>query len=262
MNPTYLSKIPYDEGVELKTRMDMRRLSFAGKAVAQALAYTEKEVKPGVTALYLEEVCRTFLFREYGDSNPAHPEEFPHFLSVSVNEAAVHGLPDKRKLKSGDVVTLDLAAKLDGWYGDCAVSVPVGTVAPEAMRLIEAGRRASEAGIAAVRSGGGRLGDIGSAIGEVLDELGFRVIENLAGHGVGRKIHEAPTVLNSGEAGVGAPIVPGMVFTVEPVVTAGKPIVVPSGDGYGLVTEDGFPTALFEHTIAVTSEGLRVLTEE
>jgi methionyl aminopeptidase len=188
-----------------------------------------------------------------------HTGEFPRFLSVSINETAVHGVPGPEKFSGGDLVTLDLALRIDGWYGDAALTVPVGTVAPERMRLLEAARAATDAGIAAVRAGG-RLGDVGAAIGRVLSRDDFRVIENLAGHGVGMELHEAPTVLHSGEAGVGAPIVPGMVFTVEPVVTAGEPIVVAGDDGYSFVTRDGEPTALFEHTIAVTADGVRTLT--
>lgn len=259
MSPAYLSKVPYEEGVVLKTRLDLKRLSFAGVCVARTLSRIASEVKSGVPASYLEEVCTGFLAAEYSGFSIEHSKMFPYHLAVSINETAVHGIPDRTLLRRGDLVTLDLALKVDGWYGDSALTVPVGSLSPEKMRLMEAAREATAAGIAAIHPGG-RLGDIGAAVGRVLSERGLRIIENLAGHGVGMELHEPPTVLHSGEAGVGAPIVPGMVFTVEPVITSGEPIVIDKGDGYGLVTRDGAPAASFEHTLAVTSEGVICLT--
>ncbi|MFO7848349.1 MAG: type I methionyl aminopeptidase [Spirochaetia bacterium] len=243
----------------LKTRRDLKRLTFSGSCVARTLSRIASEVKPGVPSSYLEEVCRSFLAKELSGFRVEHSRMFPRYLAVSINETAVHGIPGDTLLRGGDLVTLDLALKIDGWYGDSALTVPVGTLSPEKMRIIEAAKEATDAGIRAIRPGG-RLGDIGAAVGKVLAERGLRVIENLAGHGVGMELHEPPTVLHSGEAGVGDPIVPGMVFTVEPVVTPGEPIVVAGEDGYGLVTRDGAPTASFEHTLAVTSEGVVCLT--
>ena len=260
MSETYISKVPYDDGVVLKTRLDLRKLAESGRCVARTLAVVAAEVKPGVPASYLEELCNSFLEKEYAESILEMPEDFPHYISVSVNEVAVHGVPTSLRLRGGDIVTLDVALRLDGWFGDSAVTVPVGTVAPARMRLIEHERGATEAGIAAVKAGG-RLGDIGAAVSRKAESCGCRIIENLAGHGVGQELHEAPTVLHSGERSVGPPIVPGMVFTVEPVLTTGDPIVVPEGDGPAFRTRDGSITALFEHTIAVTSEGVWKLTE-
>ena len=260
MSETYISKVPYDDGVVLKTRFDLEKLSEAGRCVARTLAVAAAEVKPGVPASYLEEVCKGFLEKEYGERVLETPEDFPHFISISENEVAVHGVPSSRRLRGGDIVTLDVALRLDGWFGDAAVTVPVGTIAPAKMRLIEHAKSATEAGIAAVKAGG-RLGDIGAAITTELGPCECRVIENLAGHGVGQELHEAPTVLHSGESSIGQPIVPGMVFTVEPVLTAGDPIVVKESGGPAMRTRDGEVTALFEHTIAVTSDGVWKLTE-
>lgn len=260
MISTLLSKVPYEEGVVLKTKRDLKRLSYSGRCVGATLSRVSSEIKAGVSTNYLEEVCRAYLSRECGESRVEKVEDFPTYLSVSVNDVAVHGVPSSYLLRGGDVVTIDLAVRIDGWYGDAAVTVPVGTASPDTMRLIKAARKATDSGIASI-SAGGRFGDIAAGIGCVADRAGYRIIENLAGHGVGEKLHEAPTVLQQGEEGVGAPIVPGMVFTVEPVLTAGEPVVVESADGYGLVTRDGERTALFEHTVAVTSEGVHVLTD-
>lgn len=254
-----LTRRPFEEGVILKTRRDMDKMRSAGACVSNVLRRLSSEVKPGLPGSYLEELCRKILERDYASYRVEKSEDFPSYLSVSLNETAVHGVPSSARIRQGDLVTLDLALRIDGWFADSALTVAAGPVSPENMALLRAAREANEAGIAAVH-GGGRLGDIGAAIAEFLATTGMRVVENLAGHGVGQSLHEAPTVLHRGERGIGAPIVPGMVFTVEPVVCLGRPEIERGEDGYCLRTTDGRPTALFEHTISVTSEGVECLT--
>lgn len=227
--------------------------------VADVLREVAKYVRPGVSTDTLEKICeRRLQVRRKSVKIEKFPD-FPDYLSISVNDTAVHGLPCERKLGNGDIVTLDLVLKVNGWYGDAALSLPVGTVAPRHARLIEAARKASLAGIEMVRAGG-RIGDVAAAVEASAAASGVNLFEGLVGHGVGQELHEGPTVFVKGEAGVGQPIVPGMVFTIEPVVTFGNPGYYTADDGFSLITEDGEYTAVFEHTVAVFSDRTEILT--
>jgi len=187
---------------------------------------------------------------------------FPCVLCTSVNSEVVHGIPSsKRVLKDGDIVSVDFGVVVDGYYGDAAITVPVGEkIDPKTARLLEVTERSLHAGIAAVRPGA-TLGDVGAAVQGVVEAEGFSVVRDFVGHGIGVHMHEDPQVPNFGQAGRGMKLKTGMVIAIEPMVNAGGPDVQVLGDGWTAVAKDGSMSAHFEHTVAVTATGARVLTE-
>jgi methionyl aminopeptidase len=187
---------------------------------------------------------------------------FPCVLCTSINQEVVHGIPSKKRvLKEGDIVSVDCGAIVDGYYGDAAITVPVGEkIAPDTARLLVATEKSLYAGIAAVKPGA-TLGDIGAAVQGVVEAEGFSVVRDFVGHGIGSHMHEDPQVPNFGEAGSGMRLKAGMVIAIEPMVNAGKPDVRVLRDGWTAVTNDGSMSAHFEHTVAVTDTGAKVLTE-
>lgn len=259
-NRAVLSKRPYEEEVVLKTKEEVMRLSRAGRIVAGILKELKPAVRPGVTTDSLELLCKERIdFHSKKWTIDRYPD-FPTYLSISVNDTAAHGAPGGYKLHTGDIVTLDLVLRVNGWYGDAAVTVPVGAVKPEHAALIRAAELATSRGIVKARAGA-RIGDIGAEIDAVAKGCGCGVIENLIGHGIGRTLHEGPAVYSNGELGVGAPIVPGMVFTVEPVLTTGDGLIFSKKGETAYQTIDKMCTAVFEHTIAVLSDRTLILTK-
>ena len=215
-------------------------------------------IAPGVTPYSLDQLAAEMLKKNSARSAVAGG--FPGTICVSVNETAVHGIPSSLPLKEGDLLTLDLALSLDGWCGDAAWCCLVGSRGDgNTRRLLKAAWRACQAGIAAVRAGG-RLGDIGYAINQEADAHRCRVIEECVGHGIGTSLHEEPVVPNTGMSGAGARIVPGMVFTIEPVLSLGSGAISKASDGWSMVASDGSVTAQFEHTVAVFRDFTEVLT--
>src|SRR6202044_2310015 len=183
-------------------------------------------------------------------------------LCTSVNSEVVHGIPSpKRVLKDGDIVSVDFGVVVDGYYGDAAITVPVGSIDANAARLLKATEDSLKAGIAAVKPGA-TLGDVGAAVQNVIEGEGFSVVRDFVGHGIGVHMHEDPQVPNFGEAGQGMKLKVGMVIAIEPMVNAGKPDVQVLDDGWTAVASDGSMSAHFEHTVAVTATGARILTEE
>ena len=236
----------------------MRR---AGRVVREVLELLRGHVKPGVTTMDLEKIAVARLdelgvkaaFKGYGG--------FPCVLCASVNSEVVHGIPSpKRVLKEGDIVSLDFGAIVDGYYGDAAITVPVGAIDAETARLLKVTEASLHAGIAEVRPGA-TLGDIGAAVQGVVEAEGFTVVRDFVGHGIGVHMHEDPQVPNFGQAGRGMKLRAGMVIAIEPMVNAGKPDVMVQEDGWTAVTTDGSMSAHFEHSVAVTATGARVLTE-
>jgi methionyl aminopeptidase len=254
-----INKRPYEEEVQLKTKEEILRLSRAGHVVARILKELESAVRPGTTTGSIEALCCQRVVHYSRKWKIERFPEFPTFLSISVNDIAAHGSPGEYMLRTGDLVTLDLVLRVNGWYGDSATTVPVGMVTPEHAQLIRAARCATTSGIAQAKAGG-RIGDIGAEIAAVAGSNGCNVIENLIGHGIGRNLHEGPAVYSSGELGVGAPIVPGMVFTIEPVLTTGYGRISAVAGQPAYRTDDHCRTALFEHTVAVLSDRTLVLT--
>lgn len=237
----------------------MRR---AGKVVREVLELVRANVKPGATTLDLEKMAEARM-TEMG-AKPAFKgyHGFPCVLCTSVNSEVVHGIPSKKRvLKEGDIVSVDCGAIVDGYYGDAAITIPVGEkIAPDTARLLKVTEASLNAAIAVVRPGA-TLGDVGAAVQGVVEAEGFSVVRDFVGHGIGSQMHEDPQVPNFGQAGSGMKLRAGMVIAIEPMVNAGKPEVRVLRDGWTAVTDDGSMSAHFEHTVAVTDTGARILTE-
>ncbi|MFJ7150601.1 type I methionyl aminopeptidase [Streptomyces sp. NPDC100445] len=252
--------------VELKTKTSIAAMHAAGQVVGQALTAVREAARVGVSLLELDEVAREVL-RAAGASSPFlgyRPSfattPFPAVICASVNDAIVHGIPTGYRLGDGDLLSVDCGAVLDGWAGDSAISFVVGRPRPEDLRLIDTAERALAAGIDAAVPGG-RVGDIAHAIGRVCRAAGYGIPHGFGGHGIGRRMHEAPDVPNEGRPGRGFPLRPGMVLAIEPMVIAsGKDTYYEADDGWTLRTSDGSRAAHAEHTVAITEDGPRVLT--
>jgi len=218
-------------------------------------------VKPGVTTFDLEKAAVARLAELGVKAAFKGYHGYPCALCTSVNSEVVHGIPSqKRVLKEGDIVSVDFGVVVDGYFGDSAITVPVGAVDADVARLLAVTEKSLHAGIAVVRPGA-TLGDVGAAVQDVVEAEGFSVVRDFVGHGIGVHMHEDPQVPNFGERGRGMKLKVGMVIAIEPMVNAGKPDVEVLGDGWTAVAKDGSMSAHFEHTVAVTATGARVLTE-
>lgn len=234
----------------------------AGRISAYALRVVGEAIQPGVTTEYLDQIAESAI-RSQG-ATPAFLgyHGFPKTLCTSLNNEIVHGIPSTRvKLAEGDLVTVDVGAVFDGYYGDNAATFPVGQVSDQAARLVATTKRALDAGIEACRAGN-RLYDIGAAIQTIAEGAGFSVVREYVGHGIGRQMHEDPNVPNYGRPGTGPKLEVGMVFAIEPMVNAGGSETAQLADGWTVVTLDGSLSAQFEHTVAITPQGPQVLTCE
>ncbi|MEU1400906.1 type I methionyl aminopeptidase [Streptomyces sp. NPDC005728] len=253
--------------VELKTDTSIDAMHVAGQVVGRALTAVRQAADVGVSLLELDEVAREVL-REAGASSPFlgyrpsfAPTPFPAVICASVNDAIVHGIPTRYRLRDGDLVSVDCGAALDGWVGDSAISFVTGRPRPSDLRLIETAERALAAGIEAAVVGN-RIGDIAHAVGRICRTAGYGIPAGFGGHGVGRRMHEDPEVPNEGRPGRGLPLRHGMVLAIEPMLVAsGKDGYHEASDGWTLRTNDGSRAAHVEHTVAITETGPRVLTE-
>lgn len=245
--------------ITCRSAAEIERLARVNRLVGQVLKELMGVVAPGVSTRDLDELAERRLLE--AGALPAFKgyHGYPATICASVNEQVIHGIPNTRPLVEGDIVSIDMGAKLDGFFGDSAVTVPVGRVSPEAARLLEVTRSSLERALAAVRPGG-RVHDIGAAVQQHVEAHGYSVVREFVGHGIGTSLHEEPQIPNYGTAGRGARLAEGMVLAIEPMVNAGKPAVKVLGDGWTAVTKDGSLSAHFEHTVVVTSEGCRVLT--
>ncbi|MGY5101262.1 type I methionyl aminopeptidase [Streptomyces sp. 900105245] len=252
--------------VELKTDASIDAMHAAGRVVGRALTAVRHAARVGVSLLELDEIAREVL-REAGASSPFlgyrpsfAPTPFPAVICASVNDAIVHGIPTRYRLRDGDLLSVDCGAELDGWAGDSAVSFVVGRPRPADLRLVDTAERALAAGIEAAVPGN-RIGDIAHAVGSVCRTAGYGIPQGFGGHGVGRRMHEDPEVPNEGRPGRGLPLRPGMVLAIEPMLIAsGRDHYYEADDGWTLRTTDGSRAAHAEHTVAVTESGPRVLT--
>jgi methionyl aminopeptidase len=251
----------------IKTEQEIEILREGGKRLAAILDKVAKKVAPGISAMELDEYAEQ-LIREGGDE-PAfkgyqpshHMEPYPASLCVSVNNQVVHGIPKKEViLKEGDIVSIDLGLKHKGMFTDHAVTVAVGKVSKKDEELLRATKEALMTGIQAAR-GGARVGDIGYAIQSFVKKHGYGIVRDLAGHGVGREIHEDPFIPNYGKAGKGEHLVPGMVVAIEPMLNLGGDDTIVDADGYTVKTADGSKSAHFEHTVLITEGEPEILTE-
>lgn len=242
-----------------KSPVEVGRMRAANALVASVLSELERLVAPGVTTLDLDAVAERQI-REAGGV-PAFKgyQGYPSTLCASVNQAVVHGIPNDAPLADGDIVSLDMGVVLDGFYGDSAITVPVGAVPNRVTELLDVTRAALELAIAQVKDGG-HVSDIGHAVQRHVEAHGFAVVREFVGHGIGTKLHEEPQIPNYGEPGRGPRLASGMVLAIEPMVTMGGAAVKVLGDGWTAVTRDGSLAAHFEHTVAVTDTGPDVLS--
>jgi methionyl aminopeptidase len=248
--------------VVLKSTDEIEKMRRAGQVVREVLELVRSHVKPGATTLDLEKLAEARIAAL--GAKPAFKgyHGYPCVLCTSVNSEVVHGIPSKKRvLKEGDIVSVDCGAVVDGYFGDAAITVPVGEkIAPTTAQLLRVTEASLRAGIAVVKPGA-TLGDIGAAVQGVVEAHGFSVVRDFVGHGIGVNMHEEPQVPNFGEAGRGMKLRAGMVIAIEPMVNAGKPEVRVLKDGWTAVTDDGSMSAHFEQTVAVTDTGARILTE-
>jgi methionyl aminopeptidase len=242
-----------------KSPSELEKMREANALVAQVLWELASLVAPGVTTAELDAAAEKAV-RAAG-AEPAFKgyRGYPATLCASINEQVVHGIPSKRPLASGDIVSLDMGVRLKGFYGDSAITVPVGTVSNDVETLLRVTQEALDKGIAQVRIGG-RISDIGHAIQQHVEAHGFSVVREFVGHGIGSALHEEPQIANYGEPGRGPRLAEGMTLAIEPMVNMGKPAVRLLADGWTAVTRDGSLSAHFEHTVAVTKDGPVVMT--
>jgi len=242
-----------------KSPAELEKMRAANQVVARILEELAAMVAPGVSTADLDAAAESRV-RAAG-AEPAFKgyRGYPATLCASVNEQVVHGIPNRNPLKAGDIVSLDMGVKLNGYYGDSAVTVPVGPVREDVSKLLLVTQEALEKGIAQVRLGG-RISDIGHAIQAHVEVNGFSVVREFVGHGIGASLHEEPQIANYGEPGRGPRLAEGMTLAIEPMVNMGKAAVKVLSDGWTAVTKDGSLSAHFEHTVAVTKNGPLVLT--
>ena len=245
--------------IELKTPGELERMRQAGRIVAQLLTHLAALLRPGLKTKALDEAAREELKRSGAEPAFLGYRGYPATVCVSVNEEVVHGIPGERRIREGDLVSLDAGCIVDGFYSDAATTVPVGAASPEALRLTETTRRALEEGIAQAVVGR-RLSDISHAVQQAVEREGFGVVRDFVGHGIGRALHEDPPIPNFGPPNVGPRLQAGMVLAIEPMVTLGGYDVQVLADGWTAVTKDRSLAAHFEHTVAVTERGPAVLT--
>lgn len=247
--------------ITLRNRTEIARIRAACQVVARVLRFLEGRVEPGVSTGDLDRWAEEFILRHPG-AEPAFKGlyGFPCTLCTSVNEEVVHGIPTaERKLREGDIVSIDVGVRLDGYYGDAAVTIPVGEPSARARQLLEATKLALQRGIE-VAQPGAQIGDISAAIQETVEAAGFSVVRELVGHGIGTCPHEEPQVPNYGRRGQGVRLRPGLVIAIEPMVNAGGHGIRTLDDDWTIVTADGGLSAHFEHTVAITERGAAVLS--
>jgi methionyl aminopeptidase len=244
-----------------KSATELEKMRRSGRIVRQVLDSVKALVKPGVTTMDLEKAAEKQI-KELA-AKPAFKGyyDYPCVLCTSVNHEIVHGIPSaKRVLKDGDIVSIDCGVVLDGYYGDAAITVPVGeTLEPQLKKLLEITEKSLYRGIEAARIGN-TVGDVGAAVQELVEANGFSVVREFVGHGIGERLHEEPQIPNYGQPGRGPKLAEGMVLAIEPMVAMGRPETRVLGDGWTAVTRDGSLSAHFEHTIALTASGPLVLT--
>ena len=242
-----------------KSAAEVARIAAAGRVLGECLDMLAAETAAGVTTAQLDALAERFIREGGGVPTFLGYRGFPASICASPNDMVVHGIPGSYKVADGDVLSLDVGVTLEGYVADSALTVPVGTVPAESLRLLDATRESLEAGLAECHAGR-RLGDVSHAVQEVVEAAGYSVVRSLVGHGVGRAMHEDPQIPNYGPAGRGPRLEEGMVLAIEPMVNAGSYDVVMGDDGWAISTSDGSLSAHFEHTVAVTDKGPRVLT--
>lgn len=248
--------------IYIKSPEEIELMRPACRAVAVTLRKLRSVVRPGLSTLDLDRFAFDCLKEMNAKPAFLNYNGYPATLCVSVNEEIVHGIPSaKRILRNGDIVSMDMGAVINGFYGDAAITVPVGEISGGAAKLIEVTERSLDTGLSKVKAGA-RLGDVSSAISNYAEAHGMGVIEEFTGHGVGRRLHEDPSIPNYGCPGTGPVLKPGMTLAIEPMLSLGDPELIILKDGWTAITEDGSYAAHFEHTVVVTEDGCEILTKE
>ena len=249
--------------ITIKSQRELDTMARAGRIVAGTLALVRSRALPGLSTADLDRIAEEFI-RSHAGATPSFKGlyGFPATLCTSINQEVVHGIPSKKRvLASGDIVSVDVGVCVGGLHADSAVTIPVGDVAPEVKALLETTQRALAAGIGAARAGN-QVGDIGYAVQQVAEAGGYGVVKELVGHGIGSSFHEEPQIPNFGRPHTGARLMPGMTIAIEPMINVGGPEVRTLPDRWTVVTVDGSLSAHFEHTVAITQDGARILTVE
>src|SRR3954453_18525111 len=241
-----------------KSPEEIDKIAVAGRVLARCLSLLHGKARPGVTTGDLDEAAEKFIRSQGGEPAFKGYRGFPGSICASPNSMVVHGIPGDYELGRGDVLSLDVGVVLDGWVADAAITVPIGNVTPLATRLLATTRAALFEAVAACRTGN-RLGDVSHAVQQRVEQDGFSVIRALVGHGIGRDMHEDPQIPNFGEAGSGPELAEGMVLAVEPMVNAGNHPIRVADDHWSVYSQDGSLAAHFEHTVAITADGPRIL---
>ncbi len=251
--------------IVIKSATDIARMRVAGRLAAEVLDYITPFVKPGVTTGELDRLCHDYMVNVQGTIpaplhySPDGHNPYPKSICTSVNQVICHGIPGEKALKSGDIVNLDITVIKDGYHGDTSRMFLVGECTPQAKRLVRVTYECMWKGIDVVRPGA-HLGDIGHVIQQYAENAGYSVVQEFCGHGIGLKFHEEPQVLHYGRAGTGPELKEGMIFTIEPMINAGKRFIKMKPDGWTVETKDRSLSAQWEHTILVTADGYEILT--
>ncbi len=242
-----------------KSPAEIDAMAAAGRIVADTIDHVGAQLEPGITTGELDRVAEEFIRSRGGVPTSQGYRGYPAAICISPNELVVHGIPGAYEVQDGDVVTIDVGVTLDGFIADSAYTFAVGRIDDSAQRLLDTGRAALEAGIAQAVAGN-RVGDISAAVQKLVEAHGFAVVRSLVGHGVGRSYHEDPHIPNFGEPGRGPLLSEGMTIAIEPMITAGGPEVYVHDDDWSISTDDGSLSCHFEHTVAITADGPRILT--
>lgn len=248
--------------IVLKTNRELSLMREACRISAGALRVAGEAVQPGVTTEEIDRIAYEYIIKQGAKPNFLNYNGFPATACISINDEVIHGIPSKKRvIKEGDIVSIDLGAVLDGYNGDNAATFAAGKITPEAERLINTTRESLYKGIEAAVAGG-RIGDISSTVQTYCEERGFSVVRDFVGHGIGAKLHEDPSVPNYGTPGRGVRLLPGMTLAIEPMINMGGYEVRQLSDGWTIKTRDGGLSAHFEHTVAITADGPKILTLE
>ena len=245
--------------VFLKTYKEIDIMRESSLLVARTHAELAKVIRPGITSLYLDNLAEEFIRDNGGLPGFKGYNDFPHTLCVSENEEVVHGMPSKKEIKNGTILSIDCGVLLNGYYGDSAYSFSVGELSQEKKRLLDVTKEALDRGVIAAKFGN-TIGDIGFTIQNFAESHGYSVVRDLVGHGIGKQLHESPEVPNYGVKGMGSILEDGMVLAIEPMINLGSSDILHKKDGWTIVTKDGLPSAHFEYTVAIKKDKTEVLS--
>jgi len=248
-----------ERDIPLKTSIDVAHMRRSCRIVEDAFHYLRSFLRPGITTLEINRIAEQFIISKGASPVLRGYKGFPCAICTSVNNVAAHGIPGDYVLEKGDIISIDITIVYEGWHGDAAWTFIIGSGSPDTERLIRAAWQANLSGIMAMKAGA-TIGDIGFEINKTANRHGCQVIQDYVGHGIGEDLHEEPRIPNVGQKGQGIRVVPGMVFTVEPIVTLGREDVSVLKDGWTIITADDSLSAQFEHTVAVFRDRIEILT--